>query len=309
MIELQRKLLGDRVRNTAFYEALRKVVQKNCSVVDIGSGTGFLSFLAQKIGAGTCTLYESSKDMLSLSQKLAQENSIKNCQFVCAHSTQVRSPAKADIVMAEVLGNYALEEHIIEIMEDAKRFLKEGGTLMPQVLTQYVMPVTGDRLQQEIDVWPNIGFELTWNKAREICLQNMYVKTLRPSDLPPQNEARAWDTIDFRKKQQSKRQATVEWQIKQDRTIHGFCLFWECEIVPGVMLSTSPFCAPTHWEQIYLPLLSPLTLKNGSVLTLSLTSDTRPAVGVRVTWQASILQTDGGVKKGQMMDSYRGFMP
>ena len=51
-IEYHRTLLADRVRNAAFHAALEKVVVPGeTTVADIGAGTGFLGFLAARLGA------------------------------------------------------------------------------------------------------------------------------------------------------------------------------------------------------------------------------------------------------------------
>ena len=60
--------------------------------------------------------------------------------------------------------------------------------------------------------------------------------------------------------------------------------------MPGVEISTSPFAPATHWEQIYLPLLSPITLDASDTLECTLTSDTRADVGVRVAWRTRQLR-------------------
>ncbi|MDD5041917.1 MAG: 50S ribosomal protein L11 methyltransferase [Candidatus Peribacteraceae bacterium] len=134
MIEYQRIILADEVRNAALAKALTSVIRKGEPVVaDIGSGTGFLSFLASKLGAKECHLYERS-ELMDLSRALAKENDIKNLHFIQKHSTEVRNPVKADIVISETLGNFALEEGIIETMNDAHRFLKAGGVLIPRSL-------------------------------------------------------------------------------------------------------------------------------------------------------------------------------
>ena len=58
-IEYHRTLLADRVRNAAFHEALRRVIVKGkTTVADIGAGTGFLGFLAAKLGAKRVDFYE-----------------------------------------------------------------------------------------------------------------------------------------------------------------------------------------------------------------------------------------------------------
>ena len=51
-IEYHRTLLADRVRNAAFHAALQRViVAGKTTVADIGAGTGFLGFMAAKLGA------------------------------------------------------------------------------------------------------------------------------------------------------------------------------------------------------------------------------------------------------------------
>ena len=59
-------------------------------------------------------------------------------------------PPKADIVVSETLGNYALEENLLETLVDARRWLKKGGVLIPGRLRQYAAPVIASRLQAEL---------------------------------------------------------------------------------------------------------------------------------------------------------------
>src|SRR5687767_5036454 len=101
-IELHRKLLGDKVRNDSLYAALQRVIKPGCTVADIGAGTGFLSFLARRLGAKHCHLYEYSS-ALALAQQLARRNRVTGLTFVTAHSTEVRKSPQADVVISETL--------------------------------------------------------------------------------------------------------------------------------------------------------------------------------------------------------------
>lgn len=305
MIELHRKLLGDHPRNQAFYDALKRVIVPGKSVVaDIGSGTGFLSFLASKLGARECHLYETS-EILEVSRALAQINGITNCRFIPLHSTQARNPPKADIVVSETLGNYALEENIIEIMNDAKRFLKPGGVMIPHGLTQFVAPVTSPRLFNEINVWDDVGFGLDFSTAKVVCMNNMYVRPVQSSDLLPDAEQR-WDTVDFGKKNASKRSAALAWTMRKPATVYGFCLWWESTLVPGNVISTSPYKPRTHWDQMYLPVLEPIPLKPKEGVSLDLRSDTRFEVKVNLEWDVAKIDTKGKSGKPQRFDMRKG---
>jgi SAM-dependent methyltransferase len=310
-IELHRKLLGDGPRNAAFHRALTQlVVPGESTVLDIGAGTGFLSFLARKLGARQCTLIEYT-DMLDLAEDLARRNGIDGLRFIKAHSGEYQRKLAADIVVTETLGNFALEEGFLETAVDARRFLKPGGAILPYALRQFAAPVLSDRLQRDIDVWSGVGFDLDLSAARTVSLNNMYVKTITPMDVGGSAAtARLWDDLDVspgRPAPRSRRTQSVTWKAADlpASTISGFALWWEADLVPGVQLSTSPFEIATHWEQIYLPLLSPLQLAANDTIELNLSCDTRPDVGVRLSWNTCQLR-GGKAVETQQQDSFRG---
>ncbi len=306
MIDFQSKILGDKVRNRAFFRALKRVIREGeTTVADIGSGTGFLSFLALKLGAKKCYLYEHS-EALELAKTIARKNHLRHCHFIPFHSSEVRNPVKVDLVISETLGNFAYEEHIIENMEDAKRFLKPGGILIPQKLTQYVVPVTSPRIMREIDAWDRVGFGIDLQEAREIALNNLYVQNIRKDDLLQGRDAiQIWDSVEFHRRNGSLRRGEVSWTLPQALSIYGFACFWDCELVPGVHLSTSPFAARTHWEQIFLPLPNSLEVRRGERVTLRITSDTRHEIGLRVRWEV-LRQRGGRTLQRVSMDTRRG---
>lgn len=309
MIEYQRIILADTIRNEAFAKALRKVIRKGTSTVsDIGSGTGFLSFLASSLGAKECYLYEQS-ELLELSRALAKANGIRHCHFVQSHSDDVARPVKTDIVLSETLGNIALEEGIIETMNDAKRFLKTGGTVIPSQLQQYVAPVVTDRLFQEVTSWDRIGYNLQFPAARELSVNNVYVRTVRPADLwQGKDAAKLWDQIDFTKgNNRPVRTATTTWKPAVITPIYGFVLWWSAELLPGIELSTSPFAPATHWEQIFLPVREPLTIEPGDTLSLDLCIDSHREVRINVAWTVT-QQRHGAAIHHQSMDMQNGII-
>ncbi|WP_370305658.1 methyltransferase domain-containing protein [Sinimarinibacterium flocculans] len=308
-IELHRKLLGDAPRNRAFFDALSRVIRPGEStVLDIGAGTGFLSFLARRLGAKQCTLIEYA-DTIELAEALARANRIDGLQFLRAHSGEVRRKLAADIVVTETLGNFALEEGFLETAIDARRFLKPGGVILPSRLRQFAAPVVSDRLQRDIDIWPRVGYDLDLSAAREISLNNMYVRSIGADDVGGANVAQCWDDLDLRPQcpaPPSKRTRVLRWSADETGLqLHGFALWWEAELIPGIVLTTSPHAPPTHWEQIYLPLLRDVTLEPADDVELELTCDTRPDVGVRLVWK-TIHRRGRRVIAEQRQDSLRG---
>jgi protein arginine N-methyltransferase 1 len=304
MIDYQRLILADRPRNEAFAAALKKVVTPGCTVVDVGAGTGFLGFLAAKLGAGRVILLECEPEFFALSREIAKRSGITNCEFIHSRSEDVKERFNADVLVSETLGNFAYEENIIEILRDAKRFLKRGGVMVPQSIAQLAAPVTGDRLWKEVTSWDSVGFDMDWSPARTVSINNMYVKTFKENELLA---AQTWDHVDLTlAENKSVRSGTVEWKTDVPITLYGVCLWWTSDLCPGVTLSTAPSAPATHWQQIYLPAEQPIVLAKDETFRAHITSDSRMSVHINVQWSLEHVDASGNVRSSQKMDMRKG---
>jgi protein arginine N-methyltransferase 1 len=285
-IEFHRRMLADRVRHEAFRAALKQAIRPGSSTVaDIGAGTGVLAFFARELGAREVWLYDPGA-ALGLAEAVAARNGIDGLHFVAERSLDVADPERVDVVVAEVLGNFAYEEDVLETLRDAQRFLAPGGTLIPASLVQWVAPVTSDRFERDLRSWREVGFGLDWSDAEHMSRNNMYVFAIEPNDLAP-GTALAWDELDFCSPIASRRTGNVAWRLRERCDVFGFALWWDCTLAPGIVLSTSPYAPRTHWDQIYLPLLEPLTVEDGDEVNLRLESETGGGEsGIEVRWRA-----------------------
>jgi protein arginine N-methyltransferase 1 len=283
-IEFHRRMLADRVRHEAFRAALQQAIRPGQSTVaDIGAGTGVLAFFARELGARAVWLYDPGP-ALGLAEVVAARNGIDGLNFVPERSLDVADPTRVDVVVAEVLGNFAYEEDVLETLRDAQRFLLPGGTLIPQSIVQWAAPVVTDRFERDLSSWREVGFGLDWSDAERMTRNNMYVFPIEPRDLSGLPAAR-WDALDFRGAIESRRSGLVTWRPRARETVYGFALWWECTLAPGVVLSTSPHAPRTHWDQIYLPLLEPLALGPADELTLAIATETGgEQSGIEVRW-------------------------
>jgi protein arginine N-methyltransferase 1 len=302
LIEYHRTMLADHVRNDAFAAALKKLIKPGVTTVaDVGAGTGLLGFIAAKLGAKEVYMYESAS-IMGVAQRLARDNKFKNIRFFNGHSTEALDAPMVDIVISETLGNYAFEENIISTIEDAKRFLKPGGVILPQGLTQYVAPVTDGSFYNELTApWENVGHGLDYSFARTMGLNNVYVRQFSPYQLL---SAQEWDRLDFRKKNSGRRSGEAEWALKKKATVYGLALWWEAELIPGITLSTAPDAPKTHWEQLYFPSLEPINLQSGDTLTAKLSTHSSYEVGTTMKWQ--LLAKNGKIR--QSLDLEKGFL-
>jgi protein arginine N-methyltransferase 1 len=283
-IEFHRRMLADRVRHEAFRAALKRAIEPGKSTVaDIGAGTGVLAFFARELGAREVWLYDPAP-ALGLAEVVAARNGIEALHFVPERSLDVADPPLVDVVVAEVLGNFAYEEDVLETLRDAQRFLRPGGTLIPASIVQCVAPVTSDRFERDLRSWRDVGFGLDWSEAERMTRNNMYVFAIEPDDLLDA-AARPWDSLDFHGPIDSRRAGRAAWQPHAACRIFGFALWWDCTLVPGVLLSTSPYRPRTHWDQIYLPLLDPIAAEPGDEIAVAIETETGGGEsGIEVRW-------------------------
>ena len=214
-IEYHRTLLADRVRNAALHAALaRLVVKGETTVADIGAGTGFLGFLAARLGARRVDLYEAA-GVASVARKLLRQNRLRNCRLFEMHSTEAVDPDRVDLIVCETLGNYALEENIVETLNDARaRFLKPGGKIVPAAIRQFVCPVVSGRFLTELSAWDSVGYGLDLGPAKTMSLNNIYVRTFEAGELLEGAAAvRMWDGLAFDRHNKTTRAGEASWTL------------------------------------------------------------------------------------------------
>ena len=310
-IEYHRTLLADKVRNAAFHEALRRVVRKGeTTVADIGAGTGFLGFLAAKLGARRVDMYESA-EVAEVARRLLRHNKLSNCRIAEVHSTDVAEPDRVDVVVSETLGNYPFEENLIATLNDARaRFLAPGGVTIPRAVEQFACPVVGERFHRELTLWDEVGYGLDFAPARAMSLNNIYVRWFEAADLlDGAKGAKAWDNVSFERRNKTTRAGEVSWRPSRKTTIHGVALWWTAELVDGVSLSTGPLSPRTHWEQLYMPALAPIVMGVGQTFTARLRSTTSYDKGTNLTWTLTVTDASGREVLRQSLDLEKGFLP
>jgi hypothetical protein len=310
-IEYHRTLIADRVRNQAFHDALQRMIQRGATTVaDIGAGTGLIGLMAAKLGAHEVLMYEAA-EVAGVAAATIKANRARACHLMPCHSTEMEDPPRVDVVVSETLGNYALEENIIDTLADAQlRHLKDGGVMIPARIRQFVVPVVSDRIHRELVVWDEVGFGINLADARKMSLNNVYVRSFAAEDLLDGGKAaKVWDTVTLGSDAQRNRAGEVSWTFDTPQTVYGFAYWWEADLIEDVTLSTAPDAPRTHWEQLYFPLEAPVAVAAGESVLVTLRSQSSEEAGTHLAWTAVHFDRDGGSKARQAMDLDKGWIP
>jgi predicted RNA methylase len=122
-------LLKDTGRLSVFYQAIEEY-DSNCDVAyDLGCGSGILSyFLSSKFGE-VISLEVDGKAYDCARQNLANFDNVK---VVNCNALDYDFERKADLIVCEMLDTALIDEEEIPVLNHAKKFLKEGGRIIPQ---------------------------------------------------------------------------------------------------------------------------------------------------------------------------------
>ncbi len=142
ILQYHQVLLRDEARNILFHEALKRCINAETRVLDIGAGSGVWAIAAARLGAKKVTAIEADEVLIPIIQAHARENGVADkIEIVHGNSQEINLRHKFDVIISETIGNQAFEENIVGTMIDArKRFLARGGVLIPQKIALVAAP-------------------------------------------------------------------------------------------------------------------------------------------------------------------------
>jgi hypothetical protein len=90
--------------------------------------------------------------------------------------------------------------------------------------------------------------------------------------------------------------------IVQERvTVYGVCGWFNAEMAEGLFLRTGPLDPKTHWAQVVFPLPTPVSVKEGESVSISI--EPILSKGRNIQWRWSIKSEEGEVEMNDMLES------
>jgi protein arginine N-methyltransferase 1 len=123
------RMLADKIRIESYFNAINKYVKEGDVVVDLGTGSGILSFFAHFKNPRKIYAIDHS-NIIEKAKLVAERNGISGIQFIRSNSQNLTLPEKADVIVQEQMGSWLFDENMIENVLDLRdRVLKKGGCL------------------------------------------------------------------------------------------------------------------------------------------------------------------------------------
>ncbi len=147
-LQYQAVMLADERRMTAFRDAVASVVTPGMRVLDLGAGTGVLSYFAARNGA-TVTAVEREPRVFAAARSALRAAFGDAVQVLLADARDYVPDEPVDVVLCEMLHVGLLRERQIEVIDGFKqryrqRCLDTLPRFLPQACVQAVQPVEHD---------------------------------------------------------------------------------------------------------------------------------------------------------------------
>uniref|UniRef100_A0A4W5P1G8 Histone-arginine methyltransferase CARM1 n=1 Tax=Hucho hucho TaxID=62062 RepID=A0A4W5P1G8_9TELE len=266
----QQNMMQDYVRTGTYQRAILQnhVDFKDKVVLDVGCGSGILSFFAAQAGARKVYAVEAST-MAQHAEVLVNSNGMGDRVVVIAGKVEeISLPEQVDIIISEPMGYMLFNERMLESYLHAKKFLKPNGE-------EGVGMREGGELASLLrgPVFRELASLLRGPVFRELA------SLLRGMEIP------------------------FKFHMMTSGLVHGLAFWFDVAFIGSavtVWLSTSPTEPLTHWYQVRCLLQSPLFTKAGDTLsgTATLIANKRQSYDINMV--AQVDQT--GSKSSNLLD-------
>lgn len=289
MLMHQQNMLLDSIRTLAYSTAVscNAADFKGKVVLDVGAGTGILSFFAAKAGARKVYAVEAS-EMADHARRLVEGNGMAGViEVIKGKVEEVELDEMVDVIISEPMGVFLVHERMVESFIIARdRFLRKAGPqevlpsqMYPSSGCVYLAPFTDIALYAEtiskISFWSNrdfYGVDLT--PVLDPAAQNQFSQAIvGPFDHKTLVSQPAVHRFDFTSASvEELRLFTIPFQLTAESTglVHGMAGWFDVLFAGSQelrQLTTSPSSETTHWYQVRFLLSQPIAINRGQTLS------------------------------------------
>lgn len=272
MLDYHRELIGDATRTDAFREAILRTVRPGDVVVDLGCGSGILSFFACQAGAARVYAIDNTSAADAAAYMATQLGFGERITVLQKESREVELPERADVLISETMGVLGFDEGIAGSVRDARaRLVKRDARIVPSRVAVWLVPVEVEYdYDRHVAFWnePRYGLDLT--PLRFFASNAVHFAYIR--DGAWLAEPAELFALDLTRHESDQANGRATFTATRHGRLHGFGGYFSATLADGIELTNRQAHA-TSWAQAYLPLELPVAIRQGMRIDVQLQMD------------------------------------
>lgn len=309
----QQNMMQDYIRTSTYQRAILNNMEdfKDKVVLDVGAGSGILSFFAVQAGARKVFAVEASS-MAKHAECLVYHNKVSDKVVVIPGKIEeITLPEPVDVIVSEPMGYMLFNERMLETYLHAKKWLKPQGKMFPTRGDLHIAPFSDTCLYMEQLNKANFWYQQSFHGVDLSSLREAAVKEYFRQPVVDTFDVRIClakslrHTVDFERATESDLhciEIPLQFSLLQSGELHGLAFWFDVAFagsVQTVWLSTGPTQPLTHWYQVRCLLESPLFVQRGQRLggRVVLRSNRRQSYDVDIE-----LELEGGLRASNSLD-------
>jgi protein arginine N-methyltransferase 1 len=256
--DVHEAMLADDIRMKTYRRAIERHVKKGDVVVDLGTGTGILSFFAARAGASKVFAIEASS-IIETAEHLARANGFSNVSFIHSNSREVSLPEKVDVILQEQMADWIDGENMIVNVTDLRdRLLKPGGRILPNRFRVFLEPVQLLPDARRPFIWEHQFDGIDFSSLKALPPPDLAKYRLKQLRAHSVERMLATPEPLFEFDLENVRPGTIPKSFDYRRTIakagrlDGLCFYWQAMFDDDIVLDTHPQAEdrPNHWPNL-----------------------------------------------------------
>ncbi|XP_014238315.1 histone-arginine methyltransferase CARMER isoform X1 [Trichogramma pretiosum] len=294
----QQNMMQDFIRTSTYQRAILGNTSdfKDKVVLDVGAGSGILSFFAAQAGAKIVYAVEAS-NMANHAKTLVDANNLSDKIIIIAGKIEeIVIPEKVDCIVSEPMGYMLYNERMLETYLHAKKWLAPGGRMFPSRGDLHIAPFSDESLYMEQFNKANFWYQTCFHGIDLSALRGQAIKEYFRQPIVDTFDIRICmaksvrHVVDFQTANETDLhniEINVDFHILESGTCHGLAFWFDVAFIGSmqqVWLSTAPTEPLTHWYQVRCLLENPLFCKSGQLLSgiVNLTANKRQSYDVTI---------------------------